>query len=123
MLPYTVRRSPSILAAADDFFFDEKVLCVRRGDRYPDANPAYGVRQKTCSRNLANAFYNLFTVRRFFVGSPLFCSCSRIVYSGLYSIHEYTYAGVYDVPPVRSASASLFQFTKVIIYIQIGMRD
>ncbi len=42
MLPYTVRCSPSILAAVDDFFFDEKVLCVCRGDCYPDANPAYG---------------------------------------------------------------------------------
>ncbi len=27
---------------ADDFFFDKKVLCVCRRDRYPDANPAYG---------------------------------------------------------------------------------
>ncbi len=45
-----------------DFFFDEKVLCVRRRDRYPDANPAYGVRQKTCSWNMANTFYRLFAI-------------------------------------------------------------
>ncbi len=65
------------------FFFDEKVLCVRRWDCYPDANPAYGVRRKTCSQNMANAFYRLFAVRRFFVVSPLFRCCSRIVYSRL----------------------------------------
>ncbi len=65
------------------FFFDEKVLCVRRGDRYLDANPAYGVRQKTCSQNIANAFYRLFAVRRFFIVSLLFRYCLRIVYSGL----------------------------------------
>ncbi len=70
-------------SAADDFFFDEKVLCVRRRDRYPDANPAYGVRQKTCLRNMANTFYRLFAVHRFFVVSPLFRFCLRIVYSGL----------------------------------------
>ncbi len=72
-------------SAADNFFFDKKVLCVRRRDRYPDANPAYGVRRKTCSQNMANAFYRLFAVRRFFIVSPLFCCCSRIVYSRLKS--------------------------------------
>ncbi len=65
------------------FFFDEKILCVRRWDRYLDANPAYSVHQKTCSRNMANAFYTLFVVCRFFVVLPLFCCCSRIVYSRL----------------------------------------
>ncbi len=49
------------------FFFDEKILCVCRWDRYPDAYPAYSIRQKTCSQNMANAFYTLFTVRRFFL--------------------------------------------------------
>ncbi len=44
---------------------------------------AYGIGRKTCSRNMANAFYRLFTVRRFFVGSPLFRCCLQIVYSGL----------------------------------------
>ncbi len=71
-------------STVDDFFFGEKVLCVCRGDRYLDANPAYGIWQKTCSRNMANAFYRLFAVRCFFVISPLFCCCSRIVYSGLH---------------------------------------
>ncbi len=84
MLLYTVRCSPSILAR-QTIFFNEKVLCVRREDCYPDANPAYGVRRKTCSRNMANAFYRLFAVRRFFVVSPLFCCCLRIVYSELYN--------------------------------------
>ncbi len=83
MLPYTVHCSLSILAAADDFFSMKK-FCVRRGDRYPDANPAYSVRQNTCLRNMANSFYRLFAVRRFFVCSPLFRYCLRIVYSGLY---------------------------------------
>ncbi len=91
MLPYTVRCSPSILAAADDFFFDEKVLCVRRGDRYPDANPVYGVRWKTCLRNMANTFYKLFAVCHFFVVSPLFRYCLRIVYSGLNNIKHNIY--------------------------------
>ncbi len=39
MLLYTVRCSPSILAR-QTIFFDKKVLCVRRQERYPDANPA-----------------------------------------------------------------------------------
>ncbi len=64
-------------------FSCEKVLCVRWRDCYPNANPAYGVRRKTCSRNMANAFYRLFAVCRFFVVSPLFRCCLRIVYSGL----------------------------------------
>ncbi len=68
---------------ADNFFFDEKVLCVRWWDCYLDANPVYGVWRKTCSQNMANAFYRLFAVRSFFVVSPLFRCCSRIVYSGL----------------------------------------
>ncbi len=67
------------------FFFDEKVLCVCRRDRYPDTNPAYSVQQKTCLRNMVNVFYILFAVHRFFVVLPLFCSCSWIVYSGLYA--------------------------------------
>ncbi len=67
------------------FFFYKKILCVRRRDRYPDANPAYSVRWKTCSGNMANAFYTLLAVRCFFVVSPLFCCCSRIVYSRLES--------------------------------------
>ncbi len=54
------------------FFFDEKILSVRRQDRYPDANPAYSVRQKTCLRNIVNAFYTLFTVRCFAPISLLF---------------------------------------------------
>ncbi len=83
MLPYTVRCSPSILARQTIFFFDEKVLCVRRRDCYLDANPVYGVWRKTCSRNMANTFYRLFAVRRFFAVSPLFRCCSQIVYSGL----------------------------------------
>ncbi len=58
-------------SAADDFFFDEKVLCVCRRGRHPDANPAYGVWWKTCSRNMANTFYRLFAVRCSFV---LLCS-------------------------------------------------
>ncbi len=33
---------------------------------------------------MANTYYTLFTVRHFFVISPLFCLCSRIVYSKLY---------------------------------------
>ncbi len=33
---------------------------------------------------MANTFYTLFAVHRFFVISPLFCCCSRIVYSELY---------------------------------------
>ncbi len=70
-------------STADDFFFDEKVLCIRQRDRYLDANPAYGVQRKTCSRNMANTFYRLFAVRRFFAILPLFCCCSQIVYSGL----------------------------------------
>ncbi len=65
------------------FFFDKKIHCVPRRDRYPNANPAYSVQRKTCSRNMANTFYTLFAVRRFFVVSPLFRCCSRIVYSGL----------------------------------------
>ncbi len=65
------------------FFFDEKILCFCRLDCYPDANCAYSVWQKTCLQNMANAFYTLFAIRRFFVVSPLFCCCSRIVYSGL----------------------------------------
>ncbi len=48
------------------FFFNEKILCVRRRDCYPNANPACSVRQKTCSQNMVNAFYTLFAVRRFF---------------------------------------------------------
>ncbi len=67
------------------FFFDEKILCVHRRDHYPNANPAYSVWQKTCLRNMTNAFYTLFAVRRFFVVSPLFHCCSRIVYSRLFS--------------------------------------
>ncbi len=35
---------------------------------------------------MANAFYRLFAVRRFFVVSPLFRYCSRIVYSGLFTL-------------------------------------
>ncbi len=54
------------------FFFHEKVLCVRRWDCYPNANPAYGVQRKTCSRNMANAFYRLFAVRRFLSFRPYF---------------------------------------------------
>ncbi len=65
------------------FFFDEKILCVCQRDCYPDANPAYSVWQKTCLRNMANAFYTLFAVHHFFIISPLFCCCSQIVYSGL----------------------------------------
>ncbi len=61
------------------FFFDKKILCVCRRDCYPDANPAYSV----WLRNMANAFYTLFAVHRFFVISPLFRCCLRIVYSGL----------------------------------------
>ncbi len=59
------------------FFFSTKKFFVF------DANPAYSVWRKTCSQNMANAFYRLFAVRRFFVISPLFRYCSRIVYSGL----------------------------------------
>ncbi len=55
---------------------------------FADANPAYGVRRKTCSQNTANAFYTLFAVCRFFVGSPLFRSCSWIVYSPLHTIRK-----------------------------------
>ncbi len=65
------------------FFFNEKICCVHRQDRYPDANPVYSVRWKTCSRNMANAFYTLFVVRHFFVVSPLFRCCLQIVYSRL----------------------------------------
>ncbi len=54
VLLYTVR-----------FFFDKKLLCVRRRDCYPDANPVYSVWRKTCSRNIANTFYTLFAVRCF----------------------------------------------------------
>ncbi len=68
---------------ADNFFFDEKILCVCRPDRYLDANPAYSIWQKTCSGNMANVFYTLFAVRRFFVVSHLFRCSSRIMYSGL----------------------------------------
>ncbi len=82
MLLYTVRCSPSTFTR-QTIFFDEKILCFHRRDRYPDTNPACSVRRKTCSRNMANAFYILFSVRRFFVISPLFRCCSRIVYSGL----------------------------------------
>ncbi len=32
---------------------------------------------------MVKAFYTLFAVRCFFVGSPLFCCCSQIVYSEL----------------------------------------
>ncbi len=70
-------------SAANDFFVDEKVLCVLWQDHYSDANPAYGVRRKTCLQNIVNAFYRLFTVRRFFVILPVFRCCSRIVYNGL----------------------------------------
>ncbi len=41
------------------------------------------VQWKTCSRNMANTHYTLFAVRHFFVISPLFCRCLRIV-DGLY---------------------------------------
>ncbi len=67
---------------ADDFFY-EKILCVHRRERYPDANPTYSVRRETCPQNMANAFYTLFAVHRFFVVSPLFRCCLQIVYSGL----------------------------------------
>ncbi len=68
------------------FFFDKKILCGRQRDCYPNANPAYSVRRKTCLRNMANTFYTLFAARHFFVVSPLFRCCSQIVYSGFYSV-------------------------------------
>ncbi len=68
----------------DDFFFNEKILCVCQRDCYPDTNPVYSVRRKTCLQNMANTFYTLFAVRRrFFVISPLFRCCWQIVYSWL----------------------------------------
>ncbi len=67
------------------FFFNEKILCIRRRDCYPDANPAYSVWWKTWLQNMVNVFYTLFTVHRFFVVSPLFRCCLQIVYSGLKS--------------------------------------
>ncbi len=98
-------------SAADDFFFDKKVLRVCRRDHYLNANSAYGIRRKTCLqnmanafyrlfavcrffavktclRNMANAFYRLFAVCRFFAILPLFRCCLRIVYSGLKSAGE-----------------------------------
>ncbi len=59
-------------------------LCVHWRDRYPDANPAYSIRRKTCSWNMANTFYTLFAVRRFFIVSSLLRCCSQIVYNRLY---------------------------------------
>ncbi len=64
------------------FFLTKKILCVRWRDCYPNANLAYSIRQKTCLRNMANAFYTLFAVLRFFVISSLFRCYLRIVYSG-----------------------------------------
>ncbi len=46
---------------------------------------AYG--NKICSRNMAYPYYTLLAVRLFFVISPLFRSCSQIVYSGLKHIY------------------------------------
>ncbi len=85
MLPYTVRDERvavhcSLFAVnfsmADDFFFDEKVLCVRPRDRYLDANPAYG--EKPLRETWQTPFidYSPYVVfRRFFVVSPLFRCC------------------------------------------------
>ncbi len=84
-------------SAADNFFLGEKVLWVCRWDRYLDSNPAYGVWQKTCSRNMANAFYRLFAVRRFFAISPLFRCCSRIVYSGLFANRFFAVCCIQDL--------------------------
>ncbi len=92
MLLYTVRCSLSIFEG-QTIFFDKKILCVHKRDRYLDANPAYSVRQKTCSRNMANTFYTLLAVRRFFVVSPLFRCCLRIVYNGLMG-HSFGFASV-----------------------------
>ncbi len=83
----TWRIGDEIIFSPRQFFFDEKILCVCRRDCYPDANPAYSVWRKTCSQNMAHTFYTLFAVCRFFVVSPLFRSCSRIVYSGLKETH------------------------------------
>ncbi len=112
MLLYTVRCSPSILAAADDFFFDKKVLCVRRGDRYPNANPAYSVWWKTCLRNMANAFYRLFAVSSFLVVWPLFRYCSRIVYSGLYKLGEPGLSIHLDFHPTKSMDQKAWSQTE-----------
>ncbi len=48
-------------------FFNKKFLCVRRSDRYLDANPANSIRWKTCLQNIANTYYILFAVCRFFI--------------------------------------------------------
>ncbi len=46
-------------------------------------NPANSVRWKTCLQNMANTYYTLFALSHFFIISPLFRRCLRIVYSGL----------------------------------------
>ncbi len=73
------------LGARTNFFFflNEKLLCVRRRDRYLDTNPANSVQWKTCLRNMANTYYSLFALRPYFVISSWFRRCSQIVYSGL----------------------------------------
>ncbi len=89
------------------FFSAKKILCVCRRDRYPDANPAYSVRQKTCSQNMANAFYTLFAVHRFFVISPLFCCCAQIVYRLKVLIYKVHPVGL---PIVVIQYSDLFEF-------------
>ncbi len=97
-------------SVADDFFFGEKVLCVRWWDCYPSANPAYNVRWKTCLQNIANAFYRLFAIHRFFIGSPLFRCCLGIVYSGLNDCRLWTEPRHfrYTLPSANRLNAFIF---------------
>ncbi len=44
------------------FIFDEKILCVCRRDRYPDANPAYSVTAKNLFAKHGKCL--LYTIRR-----------------------------------------------------------
>ncbi len=65
------------------FFFGWKNTLCSSTRPLPDANPAYRVRQKNCSWNMANAFYTLFAICCFFIVLPLFHWCLWIVYRGL----------------------------------------
>ncbi len=64
------------------FFLRKKILCSSTRP-LPWHKSCVQRTAKTCSQNMANAFYILFAVCRFFIISPLFRCYLRIVYSGL----------------------------------------
>ncbi len=72
---FVVRRQ---FSCGRQFFFDEKILCVRRWDCYPTQilHTAYG--EKLVRETWRTPWhYSPYVI------SPLFCYCLRIVYSGL----------------------------------------